>query len=1583
MFYGLRQRVYSLFSTRPRRRVWLGIGVVVMCVVVGTLGITTLVEAQTNTNTNSTGTSITDIAVGALARGISNILIWVASLLGKLLVVIIDIFIDIAQYNEFSTSPVIERGWTVVRDVANMFFVLVLLVIAFGTILKIESYRYQRLLPKLVIMAVLINFSKLIAGFFIDFSQVVMLTFVNAFADTAAQNFTSVLKLREMLEFFKTNNGQPLQTVSNAELIGAPLLAVFLLIIAIMVMVVMLVMITIRLIALWILVVLSPLAYLAATMPMTSKYSSQWWSTFGKWVTTGPILGFFLWLSLAVMTSNPDLIGSTVQTDTTIIQDSQISASITEVSNSKNMLGFMLGISMLAISLAVASSLGGTAGRIAGQFSDRVKKMGSRTLRIAGAPAIGVGKAAQYGIQSGQRFLGRKMRESDSRLLNMMTPEYWKGWQKRGERLGEEAKTKVAGRGEYFAERFFKGKDAAMDREEMADRQVIVSLQADFNKEMGAAGDSRQAMMDVARRVFNTGGHEGENLQQAFLELAARKGNLDDVYEGFASMYKSDNTMRQRINDRFVKNGYKTSEVEQMFETQDSNAYRMFASTFLGVDRKFVEGERDDKGNIIKTSREVAMENKGDRASQRKLRALAGLSETVKGVGHWEQYMATKDTSDGFYYLMDERERRDEIKGEAKKMGARDFLRTVAPHVILPRAWVAQRDENGKLIEDEKHGDYLEEDKKKFLTNADGSYRRDANGEYMVQDEATGREVAVSEAVDENGERRFKKYQHAFQASPMGPAEDSAEFEMFRDLFGGQHIAEMRQMQSRIADQIIGKYFDSLGNYIATEEEAVRRGFKETFKTDPNTGEVITDEKTGKPVVEVSARRNAINDFKRLYETNPAIVRGLYNLKYGNKADSKPAGGYPWEAGYVDRIQPEEIDRHRKVLAQHINYSGILEVARGSDVNLGDPANIKNVADIRNTLQNTDYAGQKGLISRERVFQMMRDMDRATKWDPDRAKPGKESLVEDLRDQLKEKEAELATAKNSEERAEIKSKISGLHRQIKQNTGYYWEDVTLPNGDPDPDRQYTTYALEAEAIIQKDVEASLSKVLAEKVGKLKLGNGKTILDTELAAGEAAAEERIRAENITDSGRRKEVKEEEQKKATERANSKIKDMVKGMMQVGAEDVVRSRYLTDEELDQQAEREKVMKKRATAARTEKVEPAQGPIITPSKPVPVPEQAVQILQRGLDTFRKMATDESGQMSDSDTEMARDMEQQIEALRNGSQKEIAGVLESLDDYIEHLQWSINAYPDLYSDPNSEDGMQIRSTLRDFEKARDSVAVSLASARSTGLDDEAIRKLSDELVDLLRTQHQQQDQERQSGRGAVPAAEKEEVARNINQIMAELGEHVTSQRDSMIQRLQSAGTEAEKEAIRQQIDELNAMLVNPQMQAQAQIPTAEGLNNPSFDFGLKNMEKFTGELKKTLEETTDSLKEFPKLAADVSKTLNEFSQSLGRASKDLTGNSKTTMENLNKSVEGMRNQSSQWAVGSRTASPAEQQQFLWSIVQLTKALKDQQRTATTTAAKAEAEKSNRREPEQPGTASATDRRNPRQPKSDGNPDIS
>ncbi|MDA3840465.1 MAG: hypothetical protein PF572_05210 [Patescibacteria group bacterium] len=303
-------------------------------------------------------------------------------LVGTINVLVIETLITIASYNNFINEPSIVMAWAVIRDFCNMFFILILLVIAFATILRIESYNMKKWLPKLLIMAVLINFSRTIAGLIIDFSQVFMLTFVSAIGTTGGsiidamgiQKYFTLALTEQVLDF----DGE---VDFNSTLLGLFLGTIFL-IIATVVLGVFLAVLVVRTVMLWIYVVLSPLAFLLAAFPGGQKYSTRWWDEFIKQVITGPILMFFFWLALITSSGfekssfNP-----------------KACFGVLEAVCPDMFLHYVLAIGMLMGGLIITSQAGGAAGGIASKGMGAINKGKSFALNKAGSGAARAGKA--------------------------------------------------------------------------------------------------------------------------------------------------------------------------------------------------------------------------------------------------------------------------------------------------------------------------------------------------------------------------------------------------------------------------------------------------------------------------------------------------------------------------------------------------------------------------------------------------------------------------------------------------------------------------------------------------------------------------------------------------------------------------------------------------------------------------------------------------------------------------------------------------------------------------------------------------------------------------------------------------------------------------------------------------------------------------------------------------------------------------------------------------------------------------------------------------------------------------------------
>ncbi|MDO8509890.1 MAG: hypothetical protein Q7S24_01985, partial [bacterium] len=370
---------------RPRRKLgWRGfvvMGVIALAVVLVT---SPLAHAD-----------LIDTVVGVLA----DIILWIATLFLKLSIFCLTFIIDVAGYNGYLDSMAVNYGWVMVRDLTNMIFVVILLLIAFGTILGIEQYEWKKMLVKFVAAAILVNFSRIICGVIIDVGQVVMITFINGVAATAGGNLINAFGAGEIMTLAEGGS----TAATPGEVFLAAVMAVVFAGMMLMTMLVYLVILVARMVQLWVLIVLSPFAFVFSVIPTTQKYASEWWQKFGSNVVSGPIVAFFLWLSF--VTVGGGTVGDEVHKASATkkdVNDGTQSAGITKAMSWAKMANFAIAIGMLLVGAETAQKLGVTGGSMMSKVGD----FGKKAAMIASGVALGKwvgGKAKQGG-----KFLGKK-----------------------------------------------------------------------------------------------------------------------------------------------------------------------------------------------------------------------------------------------------------------------------------------------------------------------------------------------------------------------------------------------------------------------------------------------------------------------------------------------------------------------------------------------------------------------------------------------------------------------------------------------------------------------------------------------------------------------------------------------------------------------------------------------------------------------------------------------------------------------------------------------------------------------------------------------------------------------------------------------------------------------------------------------------------------------------------------------------------------------------------------------------------------------------------------------------------------------
>jgi len=348
--------------------------------------------------------------MGIVIEIVAGLLGVIIGALGLILILVIQGLLVIASFQDFINIPAIVAGWVMIRDISNMFFVVVLIIIAFGTILHIESYNYKKWLPKLILMAVLINFSKTICGLLIDISQVVMLTFVNAFKDIGGANLTEMLGITSILKSTGGGGFTDLWVV-----VGAYVLGMIYLLIAIVVIATIAIMLAMRVVMLWIYIVLSPLAYLMQAFPggtgQATNQATKWWTEFTKNLISGPVLAFFLWFALFVLSTGNGPAFNTTSADTNASSESKkaqgSSGPASEGATPTALVKFIVGIGMLLAGMKISAEVGGAVGSIAGKgmakinagktkILNKAKGVGMQTSKKLGRSGLGL---ASYGAQ--------------------------------------------------------------------------------------------------------------------------------------------------------------------------------------------------------------------------------------------------------------------------------------------------------------------------------------------------------------------------------------------------------------------------------------------------------------------------------------------------------------------------------------------------------------------------------------------------------------------------------------------------------------------------------------------------------------------------------------------------------------------------------------------------------------------------------------------------------------------------------------------------------------------------------------------------------------------------------------------------------------------------------------------------------------------------------------------------------------------------------------------------------------------------------------------------------------------------------
>ena len=310
---------------------------------------------------NSTGTSCDVQGIGWFICPVSN---WLADGIDFMYSALQE-FLKTKPLETTNQNSGIYLAWVIMRNISNVAFIVAFLVIIYSqlTSVGISNYGVKKMIPRLVIAAVLVNLSFTICAILLDLSNIAGYAFQDAFMgikntiSTVGEN-TSTWTWSEVISTALSNGALAIGAITfTTELL--PMLVPAATLAGLTLLLILLIMAA-RQALIIILIIISPLAFVCYLLPGTEKWFKKWRDSFLTMLVFFP--------AFSVVFGGAQLAGILI-----IQNASGPNGAIMHV------LGMLVQIIPLAITPLIMKFSGGVLGKFAGFVNDKNKGWYDRT----------------------------------------------------------------------------------------------------------------------------------------------------------------------------------------------------------------------------------------------------------------------------------------------------------------------------------------------------------------------------------------------------------------------------------------------------------------------------------------------------------------------------------------------------------------------------------------------------------------------------------------------------------------------------------------------------------------------------------------------------------------------------------------------------------------------------------------------------------------------------------------------------------------------------------------------------------------------------------------------------------------------------------------------------------------------------------------------------------------------------------------------------------------------------------------------------------------------------------------------------
>jgi len=424
------------------------------------------------------------------------------------------------SYTNPSSNPVIQIGWTLLRDFTNMMFILGLSYIGLATALNTAKFNTKIIFGKIIIAALLINFTPVLCGVVVDISNIVSRFFLRS------ANFSP---FTEVLNVYK---GGLLQALSNLTSVNVLLKLVTLIVysyISTFVFLLFAILFFIRPIFIWMLVIFSPVALFFMVFPSTKRsVFDKWLSAFIEWSIIAVPAGFFIYLSQQILAN----IGS-FQTSTPGLSDMPaLGKMITDLTPYLVATVFMLGGLFISLKISAVGAKG-----IVSFAAASEKRMRASAFKKTWGGLKG------YGAAVGGAISGFLRPEGGGRVSGALKGAFtWEGREKFRQKSRETKRKSLE-----FLERHHLAKPGTAAL--YIQRQKIRDVAEEEKRLLGLTERERN---NILKRINAKKRKNKDDLTAAaaLLRIKAKDGFIEDEYKGLVSQTQEVLNMKEVFKAR-------------------------------------------------------------------------------------------------------------------------------------------------------------------------------------------------------------------------------------------------------------------------------------------------------------------------------------------------------------------------------------------------------------------------------------------------------------------------------------------------------------------------------------------------------------------------------------------------------------------------------------------------------------------------------------------------------------------------------------------------------------------------------------------------------------------------------------------------------------------------------------------------------------------------------------------------------------------------------------------------------------------------------------------------------------------------